>query len=147
MSWEFGQPERSLGQPMMLRSLGPVGSQPLQKGGSGGLAGPARSPNQPHNPGSENRHTHEASLCSEGEREGPNLWKIKSERKWNKKDLMQACLASVCLLKGPGSAWGPARCSSIPAPILSLVSPLNPLLPHLLVSALLSDKEQPRWVS
>lgn len=45
-----------------------MGSQPLQKGGSGGLAGPARSPNQPHNPGSENRHTHEASLRSEGER-------------------------------------------------------------------------------
>lgn len=53
---------------LLLKSLGSVGSQWLQKGGSGGLAGPARSPNQPHNPGSENRHTLEASLRSEGER-------------------------------------------------------------------------------
>lgn len=62
---------------------------------------------------------------------------------------MQACLASACLLKGPGSAWGPpARCSCIPAPILCLLClgsscSLNLLLPHLLMS----DRQQPRWVS
>lgn len=52
---------------MMLKSWEPVERQPPQKGGGGGPAEPARSSNQPHNPASEDRHTLEASLRSEGE--------------------------------------------------------------------------------
>lgn len=107
---------------MLLKSLGPVGSQPLQKGGSGGLAGPATYPNQPHNPGSENRHIFEASLHSEGER-ALISGKLNPKENGTRKILCRLALLLFVTSKTQahcGAQLG--RCSSIPAPILSLVS-------------------------